>query len=94
VDAPPSSLDTDMYRALVATAKRTSPLAVVVPRMSTGATDLRFFRMKGIQGYGVSPCPVGEVEEATPHHHNERVRVDSVKRGLRFMLDVLHEAGR
>lgn len=94
VDAPPSSLDTDMYRALVATAKRTSPLAVVVPRMSTGATDLRFFRMKGIQGYGVSPCPVGEIEEATPHHHNERVRVDSVKRGLRFMLDVLLEAGR
>lgn len=94
IDAPPSSLDTDMFRALVATAKRTSPLAVVVPRMSTGATDLRFFRMKGIQSYGVSPCPVGEVEEATPHHHNERVRLDSVRHGLRFMLDVIQEVGR
>ena len=94
VDAPPSSLDTDLFRALVAVARRTSPRAVVVPRMSTGATDLRFFRMKGIQGYGVSPCPVGELEEATPHHHNERVRVDSVREGLRFMLDVVRDVGR
>ena len=62
--------------------------------MSTGATDLRFFRMKGVQGYGVSPSPVGEIEEATPHHHNERVRVDSIRRGLRFMLETVREAGR
>lgn len=94
VDAPASSLDTDLYRALVATARRISPRAVVVPRMSTGATDLRFFRMKGIQGYGVSPCPVGELEEGTPHHHNERVRVDSVKLGLEFMLELVAEACR
>ena len=86
VDAPPSSLDTDLYRALILTARRISPASVAIPRMSTGATDLRFFRMKGVQCYGVSPCPVGEIEESTPHHHNERVRVDSVKAGLRFML--------
>jgi acetylornithine deacetylase/succinyl-diaminopimelate desuccinylase-like protein len=94
LDAPPSSLDTDLYRALVLTARRISPAAVVIPRMSTGATDLRFFRMKGVQGYGVSPCPVGEIEESTPHHHNERVRVESVKAGLRFMLDLVAEIGR
>jgi acetylornithine deacetylase/succinyl-diaminopimelate desuccinylase-like protein len=94
LDAPPSSLDTDLYRALVLTARRISPAAVVIPRMSTGATDLRFFRMKGVQGYGVSPCPVGEIEESTPHHHNERVRVESVKAGLRFMLDLVAEMGR
>jgi acetylornithine deacetylase/succinyl-diaminopimelate desuccinylase-like protein len=94
VDAPPSSLDTEMYRVLTGTARKLSPGAVVIPRMSTGATDLRFFRMKGVQCYGVSPCPVGEIEEATPHHHNERVRVDSVKRGLKFMLEAVTEACR
>jgi acetylornithine deacetylase/succinyl-diaminopimelate desuccinylase-like protein len=94
VDAPPSSFDTEMYRVLVRTARMLSPRALVVPRMSTGATDLRFFRMKGVQGYGVSPCPVGEIEEATPHHHNERVRLDSVHRGLRFMLEAVQAAGR
>ncbi|HVR85874.1 MAG TPA: M20/M25/M40 family metallo-hydrolase, partial [Planctomycetota bacterium] len=94
VDAPPSSLDTDMYRALVVAARRISPAAVVVPRMSTGATDLRFFRLKGVQCYGISPCPVGEVEESTPHHHNERVRVDSVRMGLRFLRELMAEIGR
>lgn len=94
IDAPASSLDTEMYRVLVRTAKKISPRAIVVPRMSTGATDLRFFRTKGVQGYGISPCPVGEAEEATPHHHNERVRVGSVRRGLQFMLEVVREAGR
>jgi acetylornithine deacetylase/succinyl-diaminopimelate desuccinylase-like protein len=94
VDAPPSSLDTDFYRALVVTERRISPAAVVIPRMSTGATDLRFFRLKGVQCYGISPCPVGEAEESTPHHHNERVRVDSVKMGLRFVRDLALEIGR
>jgi acetylornithine deacetylase/succinyl-diaminopimelate desuccinylase-like protein len=94
VDAPPSSLDTDMYRALVVTARRISPAAVVIPRMGTGATDLRFFRLKGVQCYGISPCPVGEVEESTPHHHNERIRVESVKMGLRFLWELAGEIGR
>ena len=94
VDAPPSSLDTELFRVLVRVARKTSPSAVVVPRMSSGATDLRFFRLKGVQGYGISPCPVGELEESTPHHHNERVRVDSVGQGLRFILDVVLDIGR
>jgi len=94
VDAPPSSLDTDLYRALVVTARRISPAAVVLPRMSTGATDLRFFRLKGVQCYGISPCPVGEIEESTPHHHNERVRVESVKMGLHFLRELAAELGR
>src|SRR5436190_2765362 len=91
VDAPPSSLDTDLYRALVLTARRLSPAAIVVPRMSTGATDLRFFRLKGVQCYGICPCPVGEIEESTPHHHNERIRVDSVKTGVRFVSELIAE---
>ena len=33
VDAPPSSLDTELYRALVVTARRISPAATVIPRM-------------------------------------------------------------
>jgi len=94
IDAPSSSLDTELYRALVVTARRISPAAVVLPRMSTGATDLRFFRLKGVQCYGISPCPVGEIEESTPHHHNERVRVESVKMGLRFLRELAAEIGR
>ena len=94
VDAPASSMDTEMYRALVRTARKHSPAATVVPRMTTGATDSRFFRLKGVQCYGINPCPTGDAEEKTPHDHNERVRVESVRFGVRFVLDAVLDVSR
>ncbi len=94
VDAPASPLDTDMYRALCAAARRLAPQALLAPRMSTGATDLRFMRVKGVPGYGINPCPTGEAEENTLHDHNERVRVDSVKFGVRYVWEVILEVAR
>ena len=87
LDAPASPLDTEAFAALARTAKRMSPEAVAVPQMATGATDLRFFRAKGVPAYGISPCPTGEEEEGTVHGHNERVRVASVKFGVRWVWD-------
>jgi acetylornithine deacetylase/succinyl-diaminopimelate desuccinylase-like protein len=94
VDAPASPLGTDLHRALEAAARKLSPGAIVVPQMATGATDSRFFRQKGVACYGISPCPVGEEEEATPHHHDERVREESVGFGVRFVWETLLEVGR
>lgn len=94
VDAPATSTDTDMYRALVAVAKRLTPGAVVGPRLTPGATDMRFLRTKGVQCYGIAPCPVGEEEESTPHGHNERVRVESVRFGVRWVLEAVLEVCR
>jgi acetylornithine deacetylase/succinyl-diaminopimelate desuccinylase-like protein len=85
--APSSPLDTELYRALLREAKKLTPRAVAVPQMSPGATDSRFFRLKGIACYGVSACPTGEVEAASVHGHNERVRLDSVRFGVRFILE-------
>ncbi len=89
LDAPASSLDTEVYRALGAAAQRLAPGVVVIPRLATGATDLRFFRAKGVPGYGIAPCPVGQLEEGTPHHHDERVAVGSVGWGLRYVLEAV-----
>ncbi len=94
VDAPASSLQTEMYRTLGAVARKFSPGAVVAPRLSPGATDLRFFRLKGVQAYGIGSCPTGPEEENTLHDHNERVRVESVKTGVRFVLEAVLEAAR
>jgi acetylornithine deacetylase/succinyl-diaminopimelate desuccinylase-like protein len=94
VDAPASPLDSDLYRALGAAARKLTPEAVAAPQMATGATDSRFLRLKGVACYGINPCPVGEEEESTPHGHNERVRVESVKFGVRFVLETVLEAAR
>jgi len=94
VDAPASSLQTEMYRTLLAAARKFAPEAVAAPRLSPGATDLRFFRLKGVQAYGIGPCPTGEEEGNTLHDHNERVRVESVKFAVRFVLETVLEAAR
>ena len=52
----PSRLDTEMYRALEASAKRVYPGTIVMPTMSTGATDMAQLRAKGIQSYGIGPA--------------------------------------
>ncbi len=94
VDAPASSHETEMFRALVRTAEKLSPGSVAVPQMSTGATDARFLRLKGVACYGVAPAPTGEAEDGTPHGHDERVRVESVKFGVRFVLEAVREVCR
>jgi len=94
VDAPASPLGTDMHRALEAAARKLSPGAIVVPQMATGATDSRFLRQKGVACYGINPCPVGEEEESTPHHHDERVRESSVGFGVRFVWETLLQVAR
>jgi acetylornithine deacetylase/succinyl-diaminopimelate desuccinylase-like protein len=85
IDAPASPFETEGFAVLAAALKAMSFGAAVVPMMSTGATDSRFFRAKGVTAYGLSPCPVGEEEERTVHDHNERVRVSSVAFGLEWM---------
>jgi acetylornithine deacetylase/succinyl-diaminopimelate desuccinylase-like protein len=53
--APPSRLDTEMYKALEATAKKMYPGVMVLPSMSTGASDMAQLRAKGIPSYGIGP---------------------------------------
>lgn len=53
--APPSRIDTEMFRALEETQRRLYPGAITVPGMVTGATDLAQLRAKGVQCYGVGP---------------------------------------
>ncbi len=54
--APPSRLDTDMYRAIEKVSGQMFPGAVVLPTMSTGASDMAQLRAKGIPSYGIGPA--------------------------------------
>ena len=59
-EAPPSGLDTEMYRALETVSKRLYPGSTVLPTMSTGASDMAQLRAKGIQSYGIGPAATEE----------------------------------
>src|SRR5262249_10506562 len=59
-EAPVSRLDREMFNALERVTQRMYPGAVVLPSMSTGASDMAQLRAKGIQSYGIGPAVTDE----------------------------------
>ena len=48
-------------------------------------SDSRFFRRLGVPVYGIIPARLGFEELATIHGVNEKISVEDVKDGVRFM---------
>lgn len=85
-NAPPSRLDTDMFRSLEAAQRRLFPKAITVPGMVTGATDLAQLRAKGVQAYGVGPrFDEAEFAEHGWHSDVERLSEDSLYSFVQFL---------
>jgi acetylornithine deacetylase/succinyl-diaminopimelate desuccinylase-like protein len=57
----------------------------VIPTMSTGATDSRFFRALGIPALGVSGLFSDPTVDARAHGRDERMRVQSFYEGQEFL---------
>ena len=90
IDTPPnrrrggslSSIDTPILRAISRVAGKLMPGSTVVPAMTTGGTDARFFRWKGIPayGFGLHSTRIPYTEYPLMFHgHNERVDTESLR---------------
>jgi len=88
---PPSSLDTDLFRAIQAFAERNDPDCPVVPHLLSGATDGRFLREKGIVTYDLCPFRLTDKELLRIHGHNERISLANLEFGMRFMTEVIKD---
>ena len=64
--------------------KKRFPGAVVVPEMSTGATDGLFTRNAGIPTYGVSAIFFEQLEPSRAHGQDERVGVKAFRDSVKF----------
>jgi acetylornithine deacetylase/succinyl-diaminopimelate desuccinylase-like protein len=64
------------------------PGVLVVPTMSTGATDGRFLNASGVPTYGLSGM-FHDAEGSHAHGLNERIRVKSLLDGRRFLYEVV-----
>ncbi|HYR41819.1 MAG TPA: M20/M25/M40 family metallo-hydrolase [Terriglobia bacterium] len=91
-EAPASRLNTEMYRVLEQVSNRMYPNSVVLPTMSTGASDMAQLRAKGIQSYGLGPA-VTEEDRAQYGAHSdvERVLESSLYRFVEFTWNVVSE---
>lgn len=83
-------IDTDLFRAIEKAAKERDPGVSVTPLMSTGGTDRPHYRSLGIVTYGVGLFKVDTEESRRGVHGNdERISVENVEFGLRFLWDIL-----
>jgi acetylornithine deacetylase/succinyl-diaminopimelate desuccinylase-like protein len=77
-----TSLDTPLADALRRVTAALMPGSRVVPRLSTGATDARFFRWRGVPAYGFglhSPRIPYDEYPLMFHGDNERIDVESLR---------------
>jgi acetylornithine deacetylase/succinyl-diaminopimelate desuccinylase-like protein len=88
--ATESPMDTELYRAVSEVARRHHPDALVVPVMLAGFTDSHFFREIGITSYGVSPFPLSEAISRGVHGNDERLPLDALRFGTRFMFEIVY----
>ncbi|HKW12293.1 MAG TPA: M20/M25/M40 family metallo-hydrolase [Gemmatimonadaceae bacterium] len=88
-----SPIETEFFHAIERAAHDRDPNAFVTTPMLTGATDRPTYRALDIVTYGFDPFKV-EVADAQRgvHGNNERISVENVGFGVRYLYDVLRYA--
>jgi acetylornithine deacetylase/succinyl-diaminopimelate desuccinylase-like protein len=84
--APPSRIDSEMFRSLERVQKQMFPKAVTIPTMLTGATDNAQLRTKGVEAYGfgsIADETEGDLHGA--HSDQERVAESSIPKMVQFL---------
>jgi acetylornithine deacetylase/succinyl-diaminopimelate desuccinylase-like protein len=84
----PSPLRPDVMNAVESLTKQMFPGVIVVPVMSTGATDGLYLRNAEIPTYGVDGT-FGDMEDVRAHGRDERVGVKQFFEGLEFQYRLI-----
>jgi acetylornithine deacetylase/succinyl-diaminopimelate desuccinylase-like protein len=84
IASPPSSLNPEIMGHVERLTAEMWPGVLVIPTMSTGATDGRFLRNAGIPTYGVSGLFVDATDNRT-HGKDERIGVKDLYGGREFL---------
>ncbi len=64
-------------------------IGIVVPMMSTGATDSAPLRARGVEAYGLLPFPLEEEDIARMHGNDERIPLVSFQQGIAFLYHIV-----
>jgi len=89
--APPSSIESELYRAIERVSLQAFPGAVVLPFLSTGATDSAQLRLHNVQAYGLLPFPLTEPDSQRMHADDERIPLDAFRKGIDFLYRTVEE---
>jgi acetylornithine deacetylase/succinyl-diaminopimelate desuccinylase-like protein len=87
--APASPIDSTHFRAIEEAVLANYPEAITSPFMLSGLSDSRFFRARGVPCYGIIPARLGLMDLARIHGVDERIPVQDVKDGVKFLYDLI-----
>lgn len=93
-DAPASDFSSPMFTAIAEATKAVNPQMVVVPYLSTGATDSARLRKMGMQAYGILPFPMNQDDEDRMHGNDERVPLESLLFGTKVIYGAMWRVTR
>ncbi len=82
-----SPIDTEIYSVIKNVLSEEG--VVMLPFISPGITDTRYFRMRGSLGYGIVPIIVPVEELNRIHGIDERVSVDNMEWGTKVMFEIV-----
>ncbi|MCU1341531.1 MAG: hypothetical protein JWN92_954 [Candidatus Acidoferrum typicum] len=90
-NAPPSDLTSSLYKTIERIAPQEFSGAVALPFLSTGATDSASLRLHKVQAYGLNPFPLTDADDARMHGDDERIPVESFRKGVMFLYHVVSD---
>jgi acetylornithine deacetylase/succinyl-diaminopimelate desuccinylase-like protein len=90
-NAPPSDITSVLYRTIERIAPLEFPGAISLPFLSTGATDSASLRLHKVQSFGLVPFPLTEADDARMHGDDERIPVESFRKGIGFLYHVVSD---
>ena len=85
---PISPTNGEAWDAIQKVVARDFPNTFVVPWMTTGGTDSRFLREKGVPAYGFVPIVLEVRERERIHGVDERLSVENLNRGIKATYDL------
>ena len=86
---PTTSHQTELYEVMARESKRVLEDALVLPSVSTGFTDSRVFRRRGVAAYGFVPTVTGPSEQGRVHGNDERISIENLRIGTQIMHQVV-----
>ena len=88
---PPSAVDTELFATLTRVFTAAAPGSSVAPTISSGTTDSRWFRARGITAYGIAPFKLNYYDADGIHGDNERIRARFFSEGVGVMREIVRE---
>ena len=86
---PTTSTHTELYEVMVRESKRVLEDVLVLPSVSSGFTDSRVFRRRGVASYGFVPTLTGPSDQGRVHGNDERISIENLRIGTQIMHQVV-----